>query len=58
MRELRTSLKELRMEAGFTQSELAEIVGNCRVNISRLVHKWREKSLLHQLFVRSYTVNS
>ena len=36
MRELRTSLKELRMEAGFTQSELAEIVGNCRDNISRL----------------------
>ena len=58
MRELRTSLKELRMEVGFTQSELAEIVGNCRDNISRLVHKWREKSLLHQLFVRSYTVNS
>ena len=24
------------MEAGFTQSELAEIVGNCRDNISRL----------------------
>ena len=40
MRELRTSLKELRMEAGFTQSELAEIVGNCRDNISRMVHKW------------------
>ena len=36
MRELRTSLKELRMEAGVTQSELAEIVGNCRHNISRL----------------------
>lgn len=36
MRELRTSLKEFRMEAGFTQSELAEIVGNCRDNISRL----------------------
>ena len=50
MRELRTSLKELRMEAGFTQSELAEIVGNCRDNISRLVHKWQEKSLLYQPF--------
>ena len=36
MRELRTSLKELRMEAGFTQSELAEMVGNCKDNISRL----------------------
>ena len=36
VRELRTSLKELRMEAGFTQSEFAEIVGNCRDNISRL----------------------
>ena len=36
MKELRTSLKELRMEAGFTQSELSEIVGNCRDNISRL----------------------
>ena len=36
MREMRTSLKELRMESGFTQSELAEIVGNCRDNISRL----------------------
>ena len=32
MRELRTSLKEPHIEAGFTQSELAEIVGNCRDN--------------------------
>ena len=36
MKELRTSLKELRTEAGFTQSELAEKVGNCKDNISRL----------------------
>lgn len=36
MKELRTSLKELRTEAGFTQSELAEMVGNCKDNISRL----------------------
>lgn len=36
MKELRTSLKELRTEAGFTQSELADMVGNCRDNISRL----------------------
>lgn len=36
MKELRTSLKELRTEAGFTQSELAEMVGNCTDNISRL----------------------
>ena len=28
--------KELRTEAGFTQSELAEMVGNCTDNISRL----------------------
>ena len=36
MKELRTSIKELRTEAGFTQSELAEMVGNCKDNISRL----------------------
>jgi len=36
VRELRTCLKELRMEAGFAQSELAEIVGNCRDNIRKL----------------------
>ena len=36
MKELRTSLKELRTEAGFTQSELADMVGNCSDNISRL----------------------
>ena len=36
IKELRTSLKELLMEAGFTQAELAEIEENCRDNISRL----------------------
>lgn len=36
MKELRTSIKELRTEAGFTQSELAEMVGNCKDNIRRL----------------------
>jgi len=36
MKELRTSIKELLMEAGFTQAELAEIEENCRDNIRRL----------------------
>ena len=36
IKELRTSLKELLMEAGFTQAELAEIEENCRDNIRRL----------------------
>ena len=36
MKELRTRLKKLLMEAGFTQAELAEMVGNCKDNISRL----------------------
>lgn len=36
IKELRTSLKELPMEAGFTQAELAEIEENCRDNIRRL----------------------
>ena len=36
MKELRTSLKELLMEAGFTQEELAEMVENCKDNIRRL----------------------
>ena len=48
MRELRTSLKELRIEAGFTQSELAEIVGNCRDNISRQERN-KFKNPTHQL---------
>ena len=48
MRELRTSLKELRMEAGFTQSEFAEIVGNCRDNISRLERN-KQKNPTYQL---------
>lgn len=39
MKELRTRLKKLLMEAGFTQAELAEMVGNCKDNISRLERK-------------------
>lgn len=33
MKELRTRLKKLLMEAGFTQAELAEMVENCKDNI-------------------------
>lgn len=36
MKELRTRLKKLLMEAGFTQAELAEMVENCKDNIRRL----------------------
>ena len=36
MKELRTSLKKILMEAGFTQAELAEMVENCKDNIRRL----------------------
>ena len=36
MKELRTRLKKLLMEAGFTLAELAEMVENCKDNIRRL----------------------
>ena len=56
MRELRTSLKELRMEDGFTQSELTEIVGNCRDNISRLERN-KFKNPTYQLLYCIFRLN-
>ena len=44
MKELRTRLKKLLMEAGFTQAELAEMVGNCKDNKV----DWREINLKTQ----------